>query len=72
VVAVPGFLGDLRTALKDRLFRPLPVRERVIPEPGGVPLSRLTEEYRKRLIEEIVACGQAISHELGYRPGYTQ
>jgi RNA-directed DNA polymerase len=34
-VGVPGFLEDLRAALKDGSFRPLPVRERLIPEPGG-------------------------------------
>ena len=35
VVGVPGFLDDLRAALKDGSFRPLPVRERMIPKPGG-------------------------------------
>jgi RNA-directed DNA polymerase len=35
VVGVPGFLDDLRAALKDGSFRPLPVRERKIPKPGG-------------------------------------
>jgi len=34
-VGVPGFLDDLRTALKAGTFRPLPVRERKIPKPGG-------------------------------------
>jgi RNA-directed DNA polymerase len=29
------FLGALRSQLKDRSFRPLPVRERMIPKPGG-------------------------------------
>jgi RNA-directed DNA polymerase len=32
---VPGFLDDLRNALKAGTFRPLPVRERKIPKPGG-------------------------------------
>jgi RNA-directed DNA polymerase len=32
---VSGFLDDLRTRLKDGSFRPLPVRERKIPKPGG-------------------------------------
>ncbi len=32
---VPGFLDDLRAVLKDGSFRPLPVRERMIPKPGG-------------------------------------
>jgi RNA-directed DNA polymerase len=34
-VGVPGFLDDLRAALKDGSFAPLPVRERKIPKPGG-------------------------------------
>ncbi|GID33491.1 group II intron reverse transcriptase/maturase [Paractinoplanes brasiliensis] len=32
---MPGFLDDLRAAVKDGSFRPLPVRERKIPKPGG-------------------------------------
>src|SRR5262249_15374 len=35
VVGVPGFLDDLRAQLKSGTFRPLPVRERKIPKPGG-------------------------------------
>lgn len=34
-IGVPGFLDDLRAQLKDGSFRPLPVRERTIPKPGG-------------------------------------
>jgi RNA-directed DNA polymerase len=34
-VGVPGFLDDLRAQLKTGTFRPLPVRERKIPKPGG-------------------------------------
>jgi RNA-directed DNA polymerase len=34
-VGVPGFLDDLRVQLKTGVFRPLPVRERRIPKPGG-------------------------------------
>ncbi len=34
-VGVPGFLDDLRVQLKAGTFRPLPVRERKIPKPGG-------------------------------------
>lgn len=34
-VGVPGFLDDLRAALKDGSYRPLPVRERMVPKPGG-------------------------------------
>jgi RNA-directed DNA polymerase len=35
IVGASGFLDDLRAALKDGSFRPLPVRERKIPKPGG-------------------------------------
>jgi len=35
VIGVPGFLDDLRAHLKAGTFRPLPVRERKIPKPGG-------------------------------------
>jgi RNA-directed DNA polymerase len=34
-IGVPGFLDDLRAAVKDGSFRPLPARERKIPKPGG-------------------------------------
>jgi RNA-directed DNA polymerase len=34
-IGVRGFLNDLRTQLKTGSFRPLPVRERKIPKPGG-------------------------------------
>jgi RNA-directed DNA polymerase len=32
---VEEFLGELRSQIKDRSFRPLPVRERMIPKAGG-------------------------------------
>ncbi len=35
VIGTPGFLDDLRAQLKKGTFRPLPVRERKIPKPGG-------------------------------------
>ena len=34
-LGMPGFLDQLRTSLKDRSFRPVPVRQRKIPKPGG-------------------------------------
>ncbi|MFC3898471.1 group II intron reverse transcriptase/maturase [Lentzea rhizosphaerae] len=34
-VGVTDYLGELRSALKDRSFRPMPVRERMIPKTGG-------------------------------------
>jgi RNA-directed DNA polymerase len=35
LIGVRGFLDDLRAQLKQGTFRPLPVRERKIPKPGG-------------------------------------
>ncbi len=35
VMGVAGFLDDLRAQLKAGTFRPQPVRERMIPKPGG-------------------------------------
>jgi RNA-directed DNA polymerase len=35
VIGLPGFLDQVRAALKDGSFRPLPVRQRMIPKPGG-------------------------------------
>src|SRR5690349_4271742 len=35
VRGVEGFLDELRSQLRERSFRPLPVRERMIPKPGG-------------------------------------
>ena len=32
---ISGFLADLRVQLKTGTFRPLPVRQRMIPKPGG-------------------------------------
>ncbi|AEH09117.1 MULTISPECIES: group II intron reverse transcriptase/maturase [Protofrankia] len=34
-IGIPEYLDGLRSALKDRSFRPLPVRERMIPKAGG-------------------------------------
>ncbi len=35
ITGAPGFLDDLRAHLREGTFRPLPVRERTIPKPGG-------------------------------------
>jgi RNA-directed DNA polymerase len=35
VRGVEGFLDELRSQLRDRSFRPVPVRERMIPKAGG-------------------------------------
>ncbi|WP_455431013.1 hypothetical protein [Streptomyces cadmiisoli] len=38
---VEAFLDEVRSDLKDRIFRPLPVRERMIPKPGTAKRRRL-------------------------------
>ncbi|WP_326756378.1 group II intron reverse transcriptase/maturase [Streptomyces hirsutus] len=75
---VPGFLHDLRVALKDGLFRPLPVRERKIPKPGGsgkvralgIPTvaDRIVQAALKLVLEPIFETDfTPVSY--GFRPG---
>jgi RNA-directed DNA polymerase len=77
VVGVPGFLGDLRAAVKDGSFRPLPVRERKIPKPGGsgkvrklgIPViaDRVVQAALKLVLEPIFEAGfEPVSY--GFRP----
>ena len=51
------FLAELRASLKDRSFRPLPVRERLIPKPGS------TSKWRRLGIATVASncppCGWA-------------
>ena len=76
-VGVPGFLHDLRAALKDGSFRPLPVRERKIPKPGGsgkvrklgIPViaDRVVQAALKLVLEPIFEAGfEPVSY--GFRP----
>ena len=48
IIGVPGFLDDLRAQLKAGTFRPLPVRERMIPKPGGRGRSASSGSRRSR------------------------
>jgi RNA-directed DNA polymerase len=77
VTGVPGFLDDLRAALKDGSFRPLPVRERMIPKPGGsgklrklgIPAiaDRVVQAALKLVLEPIFEAGfEPCSY--GFRP----
>jgi RNA-directed DNA polymerase len=62
-IGIPGFLEDLRTALKEGSFRALPVRERTIPKPGslgkvrklGIPViaDRVVQAALKLVLEPI-------------------
>jgi RNA-directed DNA polymerase len=76
-VGVPGFLDDLRAALKGGSFRPLPVRERMIPKPGGsgklrklgIPViaDRVVQAALKLVLEPIFEAGfEPCSY--GFRP----
>ncbi|MEU7876443.1 group II intron reverse transcriptase/maturase, partial [Dactylosporangium sp. NPDC049140] len=74
---VPGFLDDLRAHLKAGTFRPLPVRERKIPKPGGsgkvrrlgIPTvaDRVVQAALKLVLEPIFEADfQPVSY--GFRP----
>jgi RNA-directed DNA polymerase len=76
-VGVPGFLDELRAALKDGSFRPLPVREKMIPKPGGsgklrrlgIPAiaDRVVQAALKLVLEPIFEVGfEPVSY--GFRP----
>jgi RNA-directed DNA polymerase len=61
-VGVENFLADLREQLRSRVFRPLPVRERMIPKPGtrkrrrlGIPTvaDRVVQAALKLVLEPI-------------------
>jgi RNA-directed DNA polymerase len=76
-IGVPGFLDDLRAALKDGSFRPLPVRERMIPKPGGsgklrklgIPAvaDKVVQAALKLVLEPIFGAGfEPVSY--GFRP----
>lgn len=77
-LGVPGFLDDLRTEVKAGRFRPLPVRERMIPKPGGsgklrrlgIPTvaDRVVQAALKLVLEPIFEADFApVSY--GFRPG---
>jgi RNA-directed DNA polymerase len=70
------FLAELRAELKARTFAPLPVRERMIPKPGGkqrrlgiaTVRDRVVQAALKLVLEPILEAGfQPCSY--GFRPG---
>ncbi|MGW5434932.1 group II intron reverse transcriptase/maturase [Streptomyces sp. NPDC004059] len=76
-IGVPGFLDELRRQLKSEEFRPLPVRERKIPKPGGsgklrrlgIPTvaDRIVQAALKLVLEPIFEADfQPVSY--GFRP----
>ena len=76
-VGVPGFLDDLRAQLKAGKFRPLPVRERKIPKPGGsgkvrslgIPTvtDRVVQAALKLVLEPIFEA-DSVPVSYGFRP----
>ena len=77
-IGVPGFLEDLRAALKAGAFCPLPVRERAIPKPGGsgkvrklgIPViaDRVVQAALKLVLEPIFEA-DFLPVSYGFRPG---
>jgi RNA-directed DNA polymerase len=75
-VGVEAFLAGLRADLKDRSFRPLPVRERMIPKPGtskkrrlGIPAvrDRVVQASLKLVLEPIFET-DFLPCSYGFRP----
>jgi len=76
-IGVREFLDDLRGQLKAGMFRPLPVRQRLIPEPGGsgklrklgisVVAGKVVQAALKLVLEPIFEAGfEPVSY--GFRP----
>jgi RNA-directed DNA polymerase len=76
-IGVPGFLDDLRASLRAGTFRPLPVRERKIPKPGGsgkvrklgipVVADRVVQAALKLVLEPIFEA-DFLPASYGFRP----
>jgi RNA-directed DNA polymerase len=73
---VEGFLGRLRSALKDRSFCPLPVRERMIPKANGskrrlgiATIADRVVQASLKLVLEPVFEADFLPCSYGFRPG---
>src|SRR5215217_3786346 len=76
LMGVEGFLDRLRASLKDRSFRPLPVRERMIPKPGGrlrrlgiATISDRVVQASLKLVLEPIFEADFLPCSYGFRPG---
>jgi RNA-directed DNA polymerase len=75
-LGVEEFLDELRTSLKDRSFRPLPVRERMIPKRGGklrrlgiaTTTDRVVQASLKLVLEPVFEA-DFLPCSYGFRPG---
>jgi RNA-directed DNA polymerase len=64
-----AFLAELRASLKDRSFRPLPVRERLIPKPGSSKQRRLgIATVRDRVVQAALKLVLEPIWEADFRP----
>jgi RNA-directed DNA polymerase len=76
-IGVEVFLDRLRTEIKDRSFRPLPTRERMIPKPGTTKRRRLgISTVRDRVVQaslklvlEPIFESDFLPCSYGFRPG---
>ncbi len=76
-IGVEVFLDRLRTEIKDRSFRPLPARERMIPKPGTAKRRRLgISAVRDRVVQaslklvlEPIFEADFLPCSYGFRPG---
>ena len=75
-VGVEEFLDGLRASLKDRSFRPLPVRERMIPKSGGklrrLGIATITDRVVQaslKLVLEPIFEADFLPCSYGFRPG---
>jgi RNA-directed DNA polymerase len=75
-LGVEEFLDGLRTALKDRSSRPLPVRERMIPKRGGklrrLGIATITDRVVQaslKLVLEPIFEADFLPCSYGFRPG---
>jgi RNA-directed DNA polymerase len=73
---IEDFLDQLRTSLKDRGFRPLPVRERLIPKTGGklrrLGIATITDRVVQaslKLVLEPIFEADFLPCSYGFRPG---
>jgi RNA-directed DNA polymerase len=76
VLGVEEFLDRLRTALRDRSFRPVPVRERMIPKVGGkqrrLGIATVTDRVVQAsltLVLEPILEADFLPCSYGFRPG---
>ena len=75
-IGVADYLDGLRSSLKDRSFRPLPVRERMIPKTGGklrrLGIATITDRVVQaslKLVLEPIFEADFLPCSYGFRPG---